>query len=594
MSRRAKQDGFALVAALSMMVVLSALLSAYFVITRTELSSVAASRDATTGYYAAEAGLNLRADGIRKVFVGFNQPTGTSTTDDCKQSLGGGDFACVAFDDFQGRDVQTYVVEPPGNPVLGTIPGGETFGNLSVQEYRYDLTSAATNSRGETEALLRMRFKSRLVPLFQFAAFYNGDLEILPKPAMELNGPVHTNGDLYLDASTSLDLRGQVSAGGNLYRGRKNDGSCERQPVRVADPDQQVELPACESGRRLITRAELGPWNDSVRTNMRAVTVPGPDELEPASGRLYWDRADLRLALNLKVVPPRVEVRLADGMVDLALTDALNISCVDPATGLAPAWRSESFFNNRENRTRGTSEASTMLEVDVGRLMACAQDRGLFGPGKGLDDKSDGGLVWHLSVDGPSSNVVNSYGVRLRNAARLGLEGGPAVAGLTVVTDQAAYLLGDYNRDEYKVPAAVMADSLNILSNAWQDVGQGQMPAAAVTVVNAAFLAGTDRTGGTDGEAGRDGPDGGDYNGGLENYPRLHENWDGVTLTYRGSFVSLFAPRRASGRWENQTYKPPVRDWSYDESFNVARNLPPLTPRFVTLKQELFTRQFDR
>jgi hypothetical protein len=51
------------------------------------------------------------------------------------------------------------------------------------------------------------------------------------------------------------------------------------------------------------------------------------------------------------------------------------------------------------------------------------------------------------------------------------------------------------------------------------------------------------------------------YNGGLENYPRFHENWSGVTLIYRGSFVSLNAPQRVDGVWaiDNPYYAPPVR-----------------------------------
>lgn len=596
MSPRTKDTGFALVAALSMLVVLAALLSAYFVLTRTELASVAASRDATTGYYAAEAGLNLRAEGIRRVFVGFNQPSGTSTADACATTLGGGDYACRRYE-FQGRAVTTYVVEPPGNPKLTTVPGGEPFANLSAQEYRYDLNSAATNARGETEAVLRMRFRSRLVPLFQFAAFYNKDLEILPDPAMDLRGPVHSNGDLYLDAKTSLDLRGPVSAAGQLYRGRKNANACLGLPVRIADPERQSELPSCLSGRREITASELRAWNDNVQTGTDAVTVPGPDELDPLPGRLYWDRADLRIALNLNTSPWSVELRRPDGMLDFALTDALR-ACAAASPARPPVSFSNSFYNNRENRSRGTTEPTAMLEVDVARLMACADGRGLLGPGKRLDDATDGGLVWHLSVDGPSSRGINSYGVRLSNASRLGAPGAPQVKGLTVVSDQAVYLRGDYNTTD-KAPAAVMADSINVLSNAWTaDARPGDpLPKAAETTVNAAFLAGTDATGGADGRAGQDrdaATGGATYNGGLENYPRLHEDWDGRTLRYRGSFVSLFAPRRANGSWSLQTYVPPVRDWQYDTSFNVARQLPPLTPRAVYLKQDLFTRQFDR
>jgi hypothetical protein len=171
------------------------------------------------------------------------------------------------------------------------------------------------------------------------------------------------------------------------------------------------------------------------------------------------------------------------------------------------------------------------------------------------------------------------------------------------------YVMGDYN-SVAKIPAAIMADSLNVLSNNWNRVDANTSISgfqfhddltncsfnspiqrqASNTTINAAFLAGTDSTGNIDGVGGQ----GGSYNGGLENYPRFHEKWTGATLTYRGSFVSLGKPRRVRSLWASQCYNPPIRNWNYDVSFNNAANLPPITPRFVYLRQELFVRDFER
>jgi hypothetical protein len=160
------------------------------------------------------------------------------------------------------------------------------------------------------------------------------------------------------------------------------------------------------------------------------------------------------------------------------------------------------------------------------------------------------------------------------------------------VSDQAIYVQGDYNSVS-KIPAAVMADSINVLSNAWADGNSAAAISSRVassTIINSAFLAGTDSTGGVEGAGGQNGY----YNGGLENYPRFHENWSGKVLTYRGSFVSLGTPLHVNGRWSAQSYNPPNRDWNYDTSFNNAANLPPITPRFVYLRQELFVRDFEK
>lgn len=167
------------------------------------------------------------------------------------------------------------------------------------------------------------------------------------------------------------------------------------------------------------------------------------------------------------------------------------------------------------------------------------------------------------------------------------------VQGLTIVSDQAAYTWGHYNSVN-KIPAAILADTFNPLSGNWNDANSNNWSArgAVNTTFNAAVLAGTDTTGGIDGAGGQ----GGAYNGGLENYPRFHENWSGRTFTYRGSFVSLETPRHQAGAWSygSPQYTAPGRNWDYDTDFNDAANLPPLSPRFVYLRQELFVRDFEQ
>jgi hypothetical protein len=39
-------------------------------------------------------------------------------------------------------------------------------------------------------------------------------------------------------------------------------------------------------------------------------------------------------------------------------------------------------------------------------------------------------------------------------------------------------------------------------------------------------------------------------------------------------------------------YDPPSRNWDYDLNFQVVANLPPLTPRVVSVEQILFTENF--
>jgi hypothetical protein len=142
--------------------------------------------------------------------------------------------------------------------------------------------------------------------------------------------------------------------------------------------------------------------------------------------------------------------------------------------------------------------------------------------------------------------------------------------------------------------AAFMGDTINVLSAGWSGSAacrngcQSFQPLAsrptAATTIYAAFLSGVDVT------------TVGNYNGGLENYPRFHENWT-QTLFYRGSFVSLGAPSHSNGAWCGtgtgcNIYNPPTRNWDFDTDFQTVTLLPPITPRFVTVQQILFTENF--
>lgn len=593
-------QGFILASVLAFMVVLMALLAAYFTLTRIEGGSSGASARQTTGFYAAEAGLNLRGEAVRARFVGFARPSGVSPSgpNPCQgTNLGSGDFACQIYT-LSGRKVITYVIEQPGNPRPVQIPPGELFAGLNAQEYRYSVLSRALSPQGDTEAILEMVFKSRLVPLFQFLAFYNKDLEILPGVDTILNGRLHANGDLYLSTVASIQVTGQVSASGTLYRGRKDADTCASGPVSVADPFGAQRLLPCGSSRQAYTPTDLLPWGTRIQVGVDPLTLPAPGSLDPNPANSFFSQANLRLALNLGGATPALQVLTPSGTVDALATSSL-LACTGSIGGKAAGY-STSFYNNREGKK------ITMLEVDLQALLDCLHRTLFFGAGKDLNDPTNGGLVLHFTVLGPNSASVNGYGVRLRNGGVLASSdsGAPRPLGVTVVSDQAVYLQGDYNRNASWIPAAVLADTINVLSNNWSSDANStkalnQRPASA-TEVNAAFLAATDTTGGQEGPPGQD-QGYGTYNGGLENYPRFHEDWAGTPFTYRGSFVSLGRPRHAAGAWclgggcpTYGTYSAPKRIWSYDTRFDQAQLLPPLSPRFTYLRQERFIRQFEQ
>jgi Tfp pilus assembly protein PilX len=719
--------GYTLVITIAVLLVLSVLLITYAISSKVDNVSSTASAKSNTGFYNAEAGLNRRAEAIRAKFIGYGLPNGTPPTDPSGQTnwkacvkpqpggnLGTVDFQCETDANIGVQPVSTYVEDLTQKvPVSIVIPEGELFSGLSAQEYRYNVISIAQDKQMQPTAILGMQFKSRLIPLFQFAAFYDQDMDVQLPPTMTLNGPVHSNNDMYLDASSvgpaTLTIEGQVTAAGSLYRGEKQDSTCSGR-VDIYDPTNAKDLP-CSGSRQVFPTSALKAWNNRIRVGVQPLRLPDAGEFNAASGGRYWDAADLRIALDLTTTPPSVQVRTQGDTADVSGTNALNdstcavtqttvvaaanvgdttltvnnasglsagdiitvapssspsrigaggnsyviansyvsgnsIPITQPLSALVPlstplfkpivSFSDKTFKNYREKRGNIGPSFNTpiqMLNVDIRGLLGCASS--LMG-GKALDDDTEGGLVWFLTVKGSASNTMpNDYGVRIYNGQDLASPvAGVSIKGLSVVSDQAAYILGDYNcgssttcnngndDDDIRKPAAVMADTINVLSNNWTlddlhsnndisssfagvtSAGRPTLP----TTINAGFLAGIDITG----DVNRGGQNQGysTAGGGLNNYPRFHEDWNynaatssfsNVNFTYQGSMVSLGAPRKVNGRWcgsgslaDCNIYNPPNRLWRYDPLFNNAANLPPLTPRAVFLKQELFSRNFEQ
>ncbi|EFI36244.1 conserved hypothetical protein [Desulfonatronospira thiodismutans ASO3-1] len=697
---KSSQGGFVMMTVISLLATIMVLLSAYFFTTNIETRSVQSSLGSVTGFYSAEAGLNIRGEEIRQLFIGFQRPSGTSPDENnpCQNNnQGSGDFECKTYS-YNDRDIITYVVEDEDNQNDNVIriPQGELFAGLNAVEYRYTvLSEAAPKKDDRPEAILEMVFRSRLVPLFQFAAFYDKDLELLPGEDMELFGPIHANGDIYTGADgANLNIDGQITAsfnpedqhsegGGRFHIQRKDNTSTQfEDTVHVNDGTGNFEtIP----GGGMIEQEVLDDWNGLIETELDALTVPEAHDFEP--GGEYWQKADLIVALDMTDVnDPAIVVpeRKNKDSIENQMTQTLNMPlCIDSVDcdleevedqddaprndpdlfsvaydddfldeikgeelmiSRYPVEASDSFHDSREGGN------ITMLEVDLPFLLSrihessekhgdCTGDitiRNLLSDSPhynfnelNIDTSGDGGLVIYFTVikDYDPGQDKGEYGVRIRNGAHLGacddtleemgLTPGeaPKIQGLTLVSDIPFYIQGHYNlndpsdhsasRDpnqaegsvlpeeglEYENwrPAAIIGDTINILSQGWDNDSDsttgGDGPVTnAETRVNAAFLAGTDSTQELNAA----------YSGGLENFPRFHENWGTTRFYYQGSFVSLNESRHASGDWGDASYNPPARPWTYDERFNYMENLPPLTPRFVYLKQERFIRDFDR
>lgn len=178
--------------------------------------------------------------------------------------------------------------------------------------------------------------------------------------------------------------------------------------------------------------------------------------------------------------------------------------------------------------------------------------------------------------------------------------------GFTFASENGVYVLGNYNTtsvnvaggtnvstsDRYApynsalhIPASVIGDAVTILSNGWNDAQSFSIPntpgsrVATDTQVRFAMLAGDPITGYSP-SAGL----AGNQNGGLINFKRYLETWSNKRLNYSGSLINLYNAFNSNARHKccNTVYSPPIRDWTFEESFKDPTRLPPGTP-FVYL-----------
>ena len=593
-----KNDGFTIVATLLFLFAITIFLGSYFIVTKSEMTTLLSSKGTSTGFYSAESGLNIRAESIRQIFTGYGLPTGTppNATNPCQGSnMGSGDMVCLNYE-LNGRTVRTYVTPSSLNPITLTISPGEKYQNLSAQEYRYSVNSMTQNTSGDKEAQLELHFKSRLIPVYQFAVFYDKDLEIHPGQPMTLSGPVHSNGNLFLNADTnSLIIYGQVTSAGKLYRGykRSESPSCRNNINQVYDPLVLKTLfQSCPSNSRYLVKAtDVTAWNGMIKPEIEKISIPNISSIDPTPGQIYWDKADLRIVMNVDNNDNLVSIQAknSNNTVNNSLSTTLN-SCTGVAgsSGNKAVGRSV-FFSRRENKN------ISILDIDMRALFSCNSGGSWLGLGKQISDATDGGLVIFATVTGPKSfNMNNPYGVRIRNAEELKANSGTQVIkGINFITDQALYTHGNYNSINKK-PSSLISDTITFLSGSWVDTnGSAALTSrtASNIIVNSGIISGTTSTGNGEGDAFIGASP---YNGGLENMPRFLESWTSRTVTYRGSLVSFSSPRRTNSIWgASNVYKAPTRDWNYDVSFNNPANLPPLTTRLVYIKQELFVRKFE-
>ncbi len=511
------------------------------------------------------------------------------------------------------------------NPINWTTNWGSLFAanytgmhadiaNCTVISTATALNQPYTN----VSATVQQTFELAAIPIFQYAIFYDLNMEIDPGASMTVTGPVYSNGGIW-SGSTVLTFNSPVSAAGNIYNTNSDPfassytGSGPSQYLTASNISQDtLALP-------------IGQTNDP--TAIRALLNLPPAGTAPYSstGQLYFiNQTDLIVSNSpggtlsaylqdsnnvtpLQYITPDV----TQSITNLTYSYATNISYPVTTNWNAGHTKITGYTTN----TFTSITTNTTATISVTNFYSFATNISFYDYREGKTvaavQLNVGALTnWLVSPNGSTLNsqVYTDTGhyidsVYVYNNAPSSSSSLPAVRmangsvlpdqGLTVVTPDPLYVLGNYNANGSSLgttntsntqPAALFGDSITALSTSWSDNWNSSTALSSrnpgATTINAAAFEGIVPTVGAN------------YSGGVENFIRLLENWSSSTaLTYNGSIVVMFPSQYATNRWQQTGvyYNAPKRNWAFDLNFQSNNGLPPLTPRVTKIFRQTWS-----
>jgi hypothetical protein len=470
-------------------------------------------------------------------------------------------FANYKFQDGQGNQNKLFFLNT-GTRQYQVLSGPYTGLYGYATPFRIIANAVQKNSLFQITGGVCQEIKTATIPLFQFAIFYNIDMEMCPGALMDVTGPVHGNANIYLQPQNTLTFHSGITASGSLINDKKPGDPTVRSAGTIVFQGQH------DSGTSSLN-LPIGTNNSAAAVHQVVEPPPAGESVNSTLGqqRLY-NQADMIIKVTGNSIS---NVTVTSGVRNNKATTVpskqWDANQNPPVGGFL---QQVSFFNKRENKTVNA------LQIDVNKLRIWSGQSTNI-----LAGSLPAGDVTMIYVDDQRAGSASTEtGVRLVNGSVMPSKG------LTVVTPDPIYVQGDYNTSDgaghtssgtdttYTKPASLIGDAITILSGAWKDAnanGALSTRVATSTTVNAGFLAGIVPTAT------------GSYSGGVENFPRFLEDWSGKTLTYNGSMVVMYPSRYAVGAWGGTgttfgIYNPPTRNWAFDAKFTDVAKLPPGAP----------------
>jgi hypothetical protein len=468
---------------------------------------------------------------------------------------------------------------PIANPTKVTVdlpsyPGwrGNTYSYSARAKVRQ------TGVTGGPAVGVKRQFQYSEVPLFQAMFFFENDLEFYRPATMIVSGLVHTNAMAYLSQGAGLPLTFQDDVSyvtgystttappyANLWSGYvPNDAATPVFEDGIANQLHQVPRfePLGSEPAAVINTADANPNNDSFRELIEPPNSSYSDPPEIAKRRMY-NKAGIRININGSTVT-------VTGQNGTSLLSSQQMGIASAVSA------STTIYDSREGKN------VDVRTLDIATLRTAMGSTGISGFNN---------VIYINDTTPLTTGNMEPKAIRLKNGGIL------PTAGLTVASENAIYIQGDYNTGTTssptavpandggnptnsdsptvsgydRKPAAVIGDAVMLLSNNWNDANSSLTLSnrpASNTTYNTAIVSGFMPSGYIPPSGSQYG-----YSGGGNNFPRFLENWSSRYCNYFGSMVQLYQSKTFTGRWDTGViYRPPIRCWNFDPNY---RSLPP-------------------
>lgn len=492
------------------------------------------------------------------------------------------------FSDGQGNTNRTYVAQistnsnPPLLALQSQYPGLLGFS----QTYRIYSQVTPKNANYNFSTAVLQDVQIAQIPVFQYAIFYNSLLEFTIAFPFTIAGRVHSNSNIYVGSMSNLTFNSTVTTTGVItnppWAGVTDTNNYTGSVTFNGNPQFGTALP------NLVL--PIGT-NSTAPSNIIQIIYPPPSTESRTSAmgvQRFYNKAGM--------------VIMVSNTTFYASNTIINITLQSPNAGDPSPLHFTSGTTNWTNNNFSYWFSTTNITYDQrqGQWMQLSQINvsnfntwcltnvniytNYFTNTPKFNASSPLNIVY--VGDWRKSNGSTNVAVRLMGGGSANF---PAY-GLTVATPDPLYIWGNYNTPlatnlnsgnvAGTYPTSFISDALTILSGNWSDASSSSSYTGRVatsTTVNGAMITGMVYS---------TGPAATEYSGGVNNLPRLLEDWSSVSLTLNTSMINLYPSAIATAQWQFPWiyYAPPnIRQFNMNTNYLTLAGLPPGTPEIYAL-----------